>query len=72
MLVLRPDAPGDRASKCADRPEKNAEVEQALALVALSGLFSLASATEAGTFAKALEQAKAQNKILVVDFYTDW
>jgi hypothetical protein len=43
-----------------------------LALVALSGLFSLASATEAGTFAKALEQAKAQNKILVIDFYTDW
>ncbi len=44
----------------------------ALAVVLVTGLAGAATATEAGTFAKALAQAEAQNKILVVDFYTDW
>jgi adenylylsulfate kinase-like enzyme len=43
-----------------------------LAVVLVTGLAGAATATEAGTFAKALAQAEAQNKILVVDFYTDW
>lgn len=32
----------------------------------------MAHATEAGTYAKALAQAKAENKLVVIDFYTDW
>ena len=48
-------------------------ISQLMSLAALLMiLVPAAQATEAGTFAKALEQAKAQNKILVADFYTDW
>ncbi len=43
-----------------------------VALVTLMGIAGSAMATEEGTFAKALAQAKAENKMLVLDFYTDW
>ncbi len=29
-------------------------------------------ASEAGSYAEALAQAQAQNKMLLIDFYTDW
>ena len=36
------------------------------------GLTGAAMANEPATFAEALAQAKEQDKVLVVDFYTDW
>jgi len=41
-------------------------------LTILRGATGLATATEAGSFEKALAQANAENKMLVIDFYTDW
>jgi len=41
-----------------------------LAAVALMATNALAS--EPTSFKDALAQAKAQNKMLVIDFYTDW
>jgi F0F1-type ATP synthase membrane subunit c/vacuolar-type H+-ATPase subunit K len=38
----------------------------------LMGLATFAEATEAGTLAAALTQAQAENKPVVIDFYTDW
>ena len=38
----------------------------------LLGSAGLALATEPGSYAKALAQAEAENKIVVIDFYTDW
>ena len=45
-----------------------------LAVVCATMLASagLALATEAGSYAKALAQAKAENKLVLIDFYTDW
>lgn len=41
-------------------------------VVLLMALASAATATEAGTLEKALARAQAENKPVVVDFYTDW
>ena len=41
-------------------------------LAVLLGTGSAAFATEAGTLDKALAQAKAEDKLVVIDFYTDW
>lgn len=38
----------------------------------LLGSAGLAVATEPGSYAKALAQAEAENKIVVIDFFTDW
>lgn len=38
----------------------------------LLGTVGLAVATEPGSYAKALAQAEAENKIVVIDFFTDW
>ena len=38
----------------------------------LLGSAGLALATEAGSYAKALAQAEAENKLVMIDFYTDW
>ncbi len=36
------------------------------------GSTGLALATEPGSYAKALAEAEAANKMVVIDFYTDW
>ena len=38
----------------------------------LLAMASAATATEAGTLEKALARAQAENKPVVIDFYTDW
>jgi len=38
----------------------------------LLGLTVPAIATEPGSFARALERAGTENKLVVLDFYTDW
>ena len=40
--------------------------------VLLLAMASAALATEAGTLDKALARAQAENKPVVIDFYTDW
>jgi len=41
-------------------------------LTILLGATGLATATDAGSYDKALAEAKAANQMLVIDFYTDW
>ncbi len=41
-------------------------------VLAMAVLATNALATEPATFADALAKAKAENKMLVIDFYTDW
>lgn len=41
-------------------------------LATLALLATNALASEPTSFKEALAQAKAQNKMLVIDFYTDW
>ncbi len=41
-------------------------------LAALTLLATNALASEPTSFTEALATAKAQNKMLVIDFYTDW
>jgi len=41
-------------------------------LAALTILATGAMASEPTSFDEALAQAKAENKMLVIDFYTDW
>ena len=38
----------------------------------LLGAVGHALATEPGTYAKALAEAEAENKMVVIDFFTDW
>ena len=52
---------------------KNRTLALATALLAfVLGLAGAAVADQPATFAEALAQAKEQDKVLVVDFYTDW
>ena len=44
----------------------------ALLLALVIGAAGAALATEPGTYAAALKEAEATNKLVVVDFYTDW
>lgn len=41
-------------------------------LTILLGATGLASATDPGSYEKALAEAKAAKKMLVIDFFTDW
>lgn len=51
----------------------NRTLALATALMAfVLGLAGAAVADQPATFAEALAQAKEQDKVLVVDFYTDW
>jgi hypothetical protein len=43
-----------------------------LLLAALTLMTASALAAEPATFKEALAKAKAENKMLVIDFYTDW
>lgn len=56
------------------RPEnsKNRLVLLSILAVFVLGLTGAAVAEEPATFADALAQAAEENKILVVDFMTDW
>ena len=51
----------------------NRTLALATALLAfVLGLAGAAVADQPATFAEALAQAKEQDKVLIVDFYTDW
>ncbi len=44
----------------------------ALLLALVVGVAGTVFATEPGTYAAALKEAQATNKLVVVDFFTDW
>ncbi len=49
-----------------------AHIGKLILLAAMTIMASSAMASEFTSFDEALGQAKAQNKMLVIDFYTDW
>ena len=56
------------------RPENRKSRLALLSILAafVFGVTGSALATEPANFAEALAQAAKENKVLVVDFYTDW
>jgi Ni,Fe-hydrogenase maturation factor len=51
---------------------KNAAATLALAFILGLGATAMADEAVPATFAEALAKANAENKVLIVDFFTDW